>query len=164
MAITNVKQFEFTHDEITNHDFTRFDRFLNSNNSEIVDYLKLPNLKGLQGTVDIFVQGYTDNPNPIYLIPELRSFFSSFWMHFPFWFYFITMNNSTLRFMFLCRIYNIQAVTEVKNSAVGVTIKEVDSEFYDDIRYLKMACAKASMTDDEFEVLKKKATIYLLQH
>lgn len=67
-----------------------------------------PELAAMMGTFQFFVDGWNDDPQELYAIPEIRKFYQEFHQKWPYWFFFCDLTTETLSMMTLCLLPNIQ--------------------------------------------------------
>ena len=67
-----------------------------------------PALARMMGTFQFFVDGWNDDPNELYAIPEIRKFYQHFHTVWPYWFYVCDLHTETLQMMTLCLLPNLQ--------------------------------------------------------
>ena len=56
----------------------------------------------MMGTFQFFVEGWNDDPQELYAIPEIRKFYQHFHNAWPYWFFFCDLNTEALMMMTLC--------------------------------------------------------------
>ncbi len=54
------------------------------------------------GTISLIVYGYDDDPRELYQIPEVRAYFGAIDRHFPYWFWFLSPVDVSLRMLTSC--------------------------------------------------------------
>ena len=67
-----------------------------------------PELAAMMGTFQFFVDGWNDDSQELYAIPEIRKFYQEFHRAWPYWFFFCDLDSETLTMMTLCLMPNIQ--------------------------------------------------------
>ena len=67
-----------------------------------------PELAAMMGTFQFLVNGWDDDPQELYSIPEIRKFYQHFHKVWPYWFFFCDLDAETLTMMTLCLMPNIQ--------------------------------------------------------
>lgn len=68
---------------------------------------KGPELAAMMGTFQFLVNGWDDDPQELYSIPEIRKFYRHFHKKWPYWFFFCDLDTETLTMMTLCLMPNI---------------------------------------------------------
>ena len=66
-----------------------------------------PELAAMMGTFQFLVEGYDDDPQEIYSIPEVRKFYQHLHHVWPFWFFFCDLRTETLTMMTMCLLPNL---------------------------------------------------------
>ena len=59
-------------------------------------------VENFQGRVNVSFAGFDDDPREIYEIPEIRRFCSELDKKFPYWLYFLSTDDSSLKMMVFC--------------------------------------------------------------
>ncbi len=65
-------------------------------------------LAAMMGTFQFLVEGWDDDPQELYAIPEIRKFYQHFHKVWPYWFFFCDLDTETLTMMTLCLMPNNQ--------------------------------------------------------
>ena len=68
---------------------------------------KGPELAAMMGKFQFLVEGWNDDPQELYSIPEARKFYQHLHRVWPYWFYFCDLRTETLTMMTLCLLPNI---------------------------------------------------------
>ena len=79
-------------------------------------------VRRFQGRVKISFDGFNHDPREIYEIPEIRRFCAELDKHFPYWLYFLSMEDSSLKAMTFC-------LCTVENAGPGLA--SVDRDLLD---------------------------------
>ena len=79
-------------------------------------------VRRFQGRVKISFDGFNHDPREIYEIPEIRRFCAKLDKHFPYWLYFLSMEDSSLKAMTFC-------LCTVENAGPGLA--SVDRDLLD---------------------------------
>ena len=66
-----------------------------------------PELATMMGKFQFLVDGWNDDPQELYAIPEVRKFYQHFHKVWPYWFYFCDLGTETLTMMTLCLMPNL---------------------------------------------------------
>ncbi|TAE92042.1 MAG: hypothetical protein EAZ81_04095 [Verrucomicrobia bacterium] len=69
-----------------------------------------PALADMMGTFQFLVDGWNDDPNELYAIPEIRRFYQHFHEVWPYWFFFCDLETETLQMMTLCLLPNLTGI------------------------------------------------------
>ena len=83
-------------------------------------------LAGLMNRFQFIVDGYNDDPQELYSIPEVREFYQHFHKVWPYWFYFCELGSNTLTMMVLCLLPNISAIKRLGEPNSEVDYDQVD--------------------------------------
>lgn len=59
-------------------------------------------VRRFQGSVAVSFDGFNEDPREIYEIPEIRRFCTELDRHFPYWLYFLSTDDSSLKMMAFC--------------------------------------------------------------
>ena len=68
-----------------------------------------PELAAMMGRFQFLVDGWNDDPQELYAIPEVRRFYQHFHKVWPYWFYFCDLGTETLTMMTLCLMPNLSS-------------------------------------------------------
>jgi hypothetical protein len=68
-----------------------------------------PELATMMGKFQFLVDGWNDDPQELYNIPEVRKFYQHFHKVWPYWFYFCDLGTETLTMMALCLMPNLSS-------------------------------------------------------
>ena len=66
-----------------------------------------PALARMMGCFVFLVDGWNDDPNELYAIPDIRKFYQHFHEVWPYWFFFCDLHSETLRMMTFCLLPNL---------------------------------------------------------
>ena len=73
--------------------------------STLADLFADPNtVRRLQGRVSLLFEGYDDDPREVYEIPEVRRFCATLDRRFPYWLYFLTTIQDSLKVVTFCLV------------------------------------------------------------
>lgn len=67
-----------------------------------------PELAKMMGSFQFLIEGWDDDPQELYAIPEIRKFYKHFHKVWPYWFFFCDLDTETLSMMILCLMPNIK--------------------------------------------------------
>ena len=83
-------------------------------------------LAAMMGTFQFFIQGWDDDPQELYAIPEIRKFYQHFHKVWPYWFFFCDLRTETLTMMSLCLMPNIQSFKRLGEPQAAVECDPMD--------------------------------------
>ena len=66
-----------------------------------------PDLASMMGKFEFLVEGYDDDPQEIFGIPEVRKFYQHLHRVWPYWFFFCDLGSQTLTMMTMCLLPNL---------------------------------------------------------
>ncbi len=66
-----------------------------------------PELAAMMNKFQFMVDGWNDDPQELYAIPEIRKFYQHFHNVWPYWFFFCDLRTETLQMMTLCLLPNL---------------------------------------------------------
>ena len=85
-----------------------------------------PELAKLMGSFQFLIQGWDDDPQEIYAIPEVRKFYQKFHKIWPYWFFFCDLHTETLQMMTLCLLPNLQGFKRLGQPKAAVEYDPMD--------------------------------------
>jgi len=85
-----------------------------------------PELAAMMGTFQFFVEGWNDDPQELYAIPEIRKFYQHFHNAWPYWFFFCDLNTETLMMMTLCLMPNMQSFKRLGEAKAAAECDPMD--------------------------------------
>ena len=85
-----------------------------------------PELAAMMGAFQFAVDGWNDDPQEIYAIPEIRKFYQHFHNVWPYWFYFCDLHTETLQMMTLCLLPNLQGFKRLGDPKAAVEYDQMD--------------------------------------
>ncbi len=91
-----------------------------------------PGLAAMMNKFQFMVDGWNDDPNELYAIPEIRKFYQYFHDVWPYWFFFCDLRTETLQMMTLCLLPNLSGF---KRS--GEPLAKVEYDPMDLIRFIQ---------------------------
>ena len=91
-----------------------------------------PTLAALINRFRFLVNGYDDDPQELYAIPEVRKFYQHFHRVWPYWFYFCDLQSETLTMLTLCVLPNLSGFKRL-----GEPMAKVEYDPMDLIRFIK---------------------------
>ena len=83
-------------------------------------------LAAMMGTFQFAVDGWNDDPQEIYAIPEIRKFYEHFHKVWPYWFFFCDLQTETLQMMTLCLLPNLKGFKRVGEPRAAVEYEPLD--------------------------------------
>ena len=97
--------YQFSRSKVERGDFTHFLSLYGS--------AKLPTgrrLREIMGSMVLCVEGYEDDPREIHSIPEVRRFYAAFHEAWPYWLYFCTLHEDSLKVLVFCCLKSFTAI------------------------------------------------------
>ena len=85
-----------------------------------------PALAAMMGSFQFLVDGWNDDPNELYAIPEIRKFYQHFHEAWPYWFFFCDLHTETLQMMTLCLLPNLKGFKRVGEPKAAVEYDPMD--------------------------------------
>lgn len=85
-----------------------------------------PELAAMMGKFQFLVEGWDDDPQELYSIPEVRKFYQRFHDVWPYWFYFCDLHTETLQMMTLCLLPNLKGFKRVGEPKAAVEYDPMD--------------------------------------
>lgn len=85
-----------------------------------------PELAAMMGSFQFLVDGWNDDPNELYAIPEIRKFYQHFHQFWPYWFFFCDLHTETLQMMTLCLLPNLKGFKRVGEPKAAVEYDPMD--------------------------------------
>ena len=85
-----------------------------------------PELAAMMGKFQFLVEGWDDDPQELYAIPEVRKFYQHFHCVWPYWFYFCDLTAETLTMMTLCLLPNLSGYKRLGEPKAAVEYDPAD--------------------------------------
>ena len=85
-----------------------------------------PALAAMMGSFQFLVDGWNDDPNELYAIPEIRKFYQHFHEAWPYWFFFCDLHTETLQMMTLSLLPNLKGFKRVGEPKAAVEYDPMD--------------------------------------
>jgi len=85
-----------------------------------------PELAAMMGTFQFLIEGWDDDPQELYAIPEIRKFYQHFHRVWPYWFFFCELDTKTLTLMALCLLPNLNGFKRLGNPSAAVSYDPLD--------------------------------------
>lgn len=85
-----------------------------------------PELAAMMGKFQFVVDGWNDDPQEIYAIPEIRKFYQHLHHVWPYWFFFCDLNTETLTMMTMCLLPNLQGYKRLGEPNAAVEYNPMD--------------------------------------
>ena len=80
----------------------------------------------MMGKFQFLVEGYDDDPNELYAIPEVRKFYQHFHRVWPYWFYFCDLTEERLTMMTMCLLPNLSGFKRLGQPKAAVEYDPMD--------------------------------------
>lgn len=91
-----------------------------------------PELAAMMNKFQFVVDGWNDDPQEVYAIPEIRKFYQHLHSVWPYWFFFCDLHTETLQMMTLCLLPNLSGYKRV-----GEPKAAVEYDPHDLIRFIE---------------------------
>ena len=85
-----------------------------------------PQLAAMMGRFQFLVDGWNDDPQELYVIPEVRRFYQHFHKVWPYWFYFCDLRSETLTMMTRCLMPNLSSFKRLGQPLAKVEYNPLD--------------------------------------
>lgn len=85
-----------------------------------------PELASMMDSFQFLVDGWNDDPNELYAIPEIRKFYQHFHQVWPYWFFFCDLHTETLQMMTLCLLPNLKGFKRLGEPNAAVEYDPMD--------------------------------------
>ena len=85
-----------------------------------------PALATMMGKFQFLVEGWDDDPQEVYAIPEVRTFYQFFHRAWPYWFFFCDLRTETLTMMTMCLLPNLQSFKRLGQPQAAVEYEPLD--------------------------------------
>ena len=85
-----------------------------------------PELAAMMGKFQFLVEGWDDDPQELYAIPEVRKFYQHFHRVWPYWFFFCDLQTETLTMMTLCLMPNLSGIKRLGEPMAAVEYDPMD--------------------------------------
>ena len=104
-------------------------------------------LRDMMGCMVFCIQGYDDDPRELNSIPEVRQFYTAFHAAWPYWLYFCTLEEDTLKVMVTSCLQNLTAVTIDGLPNIGVQPDKLEFLHFigRDFLPMNLLCDRAGM-------------------
>ena len=136
--------YQFSRDKVERGDFSAFLAKFGTD--------RLPNghaLAQMRGGMVFVVEGYDSDVREIYVIPEVRRFYSAFHRAWPYWLYFCDLNQDGLKTMVMCCLPGFTAVAKDGRPVVGVELNPMELLRFvaDDFGSMNEMCDRAGLSE-----------------
>jgi len=74
----------------------------------------------MMGCFQFLVEGWDDDPQELYAIPEVRKFYQHFHRVWPYWFFFCDLGTETLKMMTVCLLPNLKGFKRIGEPKAAV--------------------------------------------
>ena len=91
-----------------------------------------PELAAMMGSMVFLIDGWNDDPQEIYAIPEIRRFYQHFHSVWPFWFYFCDLHTEGLQMMTFCLLPNLSGFKRT-----GEPLAKVEYDPHDLVAFIR---------------------------
>lgn len=110
-----------------------------------------PELAAMMGKFQFLVDGWNEDPNELYAIPEIRSFYQHFHSVWPYWFFFCDLQSEPLQMMTLCLLPNLQGFKRVGEPRAAVQYEPLDLIHFIEKNFvpLNMMMERAGMSEQD---------------
>jgi hypothetical protein len=110
-------------------------------------------LRGLMGKMSFCVSGFDADPREIEIIPEVRAFYRQFFLEWPYWLFFCSLRNDTLRAMTLCCLDNLSIVQKdgCGLCQVEFDVRELGHHLLAAFPPMNWCCERAGMSEREIK-------------
>lgn len=85
-----------------------------------------PALAAMMGKFQFLVEGWDDDPQELYAIPEVRTFYQYLHSAWPYWFFFCDLRTETLTMMTMCLLPNLQSFKRLGEPQAAVEYEPLD--------------------------------------
>lgn len=80
----------------------------------------------MMGKFQFLVEGWDDDPQELYAIPEVRKFYQHLHRVWPYWFFFCDLDTETLTMMTLCLMPNLKGFKRLDEPKAAVEYDPMD--------------------------------------
>lgn len=148
--------YQFSREKVERCDFSHFLTIYGSD--------KLPQglaLKQLVGRLVFCIEGYDVDPREIYLIDEVRWFYTAFHEAWPYWLLFCDLHQDSLKTAVLCCLQTFTAfkVDGRVTCAVEYDLLDLVQFIAHDLPFMNGMCKRAGMT--EVEIFQRTREVFL---
>lgn len=107
-------------------------------------------LRPLMGKIVFTVGGFDSDAREIEFIPEIRRFYQSFYLAWPYWLFFCSLETDTLRAMTLCCLENLSMVRKDGESVCKVEydVLELGHFLLRSFPSMNWCCERAGISED----------------
>lgn len=108
-------------------------------------------LASMMGKFEFIVEGFDDDPQEIYGIPEVRKFYQKLHRVWPYWFFFCDLGSQTLTMMTMCLLPNLTGFKRLGAPSVSVEINSADFLHFikSNLKPLNFMMERADMSERE---------------
>ena len=120
-----------------------------------------PELAAMMGKFQFLVEGWNDDPQELYSIPEVRKFYQHFYRVWPYWFFFCDLSTETLTMMTLCLMPNLSGYKRLgePNAAVEYDPMDLINFIKKNFVPLNMMMERAGMS--EMDIYNRTRDVFL---
>jgi len=144
--MTEIYIHTITKEEITGMDFSRFESLFGE-----WPQLRGDSLRRRYNSLAIFVSGYDLHPDEIYVISEVRAFFSELHRRWPWWLYFIHNLEASIAILYLCLLDRVESFKRENDAmcSAAFDIEQLLEHIQNDFIRMNFLMDRAGMTDEE---------------
>jgi len=148
--------YQFSREKVEREDFNHFLSLYGCDNLP-----KGPALKQLLGRMVFCIGGYDGDPQEMYLIEDVRRFYTAFHRAWPYWLFVCDLHQDTLKTLVLCCLTTFTAfkVDGRTSCAVEYDALELVHFIACDLPFMNSLCDRAGMT--ECEIFERTTEVFL---
>lgn len=157
MPETDLIIYQFSRIKVEEGDFTHFLSLYTPNNLPAG-----PRLKAMMGRMLFCIEGYDADPREIYLVPEVRRFYTEFHRAWPYWLYFSNLDTDGLNSMVICCLHSLTAVKVDGQASCRVEYDPLELVHFiaQDFPHMNWMCERAGMSEQEIYELTRQVFEY----
>ena len=121
-------------------------------------------LKVMVGRMLFCIEGYDADPREIYVIPEVRRFYSAFHSAWPFWLYFSNLDTDGLNSMVICCLKSFTAIKVDGQDRCRVEYDPLELVYFiaQDFPHMNLMCERAGFS--EADIYKRTREVFQYFH
>lgn len=120
-----------------------------------------PALAAMMGTFQFAVDGWNDDPQEIYAIPEIRKFYEHFHQVWPYWFFFCDLHTETLQMMTLCLLPNLKGFKRVGEPRAAVEYEPLDLVHFIERNFIHLNTMMERAGMSEMDIYQRTRDVFL---
>ena len=146
MSELDLIVYQFSRTKVEQVDFSHFLSLYTPNNLPAG-----PRLKAMLGRMLFCIEGYDADPREIYLIPEVRRFYTAFHQAWPYWLYFADLDTDGLNGMVICCLNSFTTLKVDGEDHCGVEYDPLELVRFIalDLPHMNWMCERAGMSEME---------------